>query len=861
MTTTNATSHRSQSIRDFLAYMESTNPELVGTSKPKPVAPPAEPYTYPDGRTVLPTKLTEVVPFSLASLAARGFDPKVHVAVNLDHIEHVVDGHFRKVDLNGRPDKEWTSKPAFYKALCWPVDDETQSGPMRNPEVLTDEEFAARITEPHCESVVPGLHGPGTTGSGVYWPLCRAYDWWLGSQVMMIDIDDNEKNHPVTWERAQELFGERGLRPSFCYDTGSCRCLDGTHQRFRIVFALDEVCTDAVAVANAIEGLRDVFGADPAIHRSSYLWGGKSVIYSDYGVRMSIDGLLDAVGRSRPVSGPASDDDWVWPDDGDAKPRAAAKSKSRPHVTSGWDPFAGAEMSETFSRTDDNLREVPDFPAVVRRECQRARDIDACCDPGVTEGDERWPYRDELLTYGSNLSAYVGGNEMLVEQLGAAYEAHRGDPRWSRWDPSKWGKAWAHGMKRVPVCSSTCPHYDACDHLFTRLWRGDPVAGQTVLALLADPTLPDDTATPRRRFRQRSVAELVTTDWPEVPGLITDPRGRLLVAATDPLLVHGGWRSGKTWLLLDIALSLVTGLPLFDHFQVSETRRVVYIGAEGTVGSFADRLQQLLRIRGLTHDDLGDRLKLIIMSDQDAEAFLTIDDHRSVGLLIDDLRLDTPGVLMIDPLANFMHGEETNDGMKLVVQQVRRITQAVGCQVVVSHHDIKAGETYSKASKRSRGGGALAAGMGVISLDGQKTDDGWSIKVENDPKEGQPIPAFEVRWVTEDDDERGRPRLVRVDIDAGSGRQLTETQSKVLAALDGGWGTPPRSIRTVADAVAVSKSSVERAISDLVRLGMVEKRPEGLWASPDAAKRAEGGWRVAYGHGDVSRGVPKRLGQ
>jgi len=343
------------------------------------------------------------------------------------------------------------------------------------------------------------------------------------------------------------------------------------------------------------------------------------------------------------------------------------------------------------------------------------------------------------------------------------------------------------------------------------------------------------------------VSELLSTEWVEPTALVTDPRGRLLIAATDPLLVHGDWRSGKTWMLLDLAISLATGLPLFDHFPVSEPKRVVYIGAEGTPGSFADRLEQLLKIRGLTHDDLGGRLALIIMSDQEADTYLTIDDPESVGDLIADLGEDTPDVLMIDPLANFMRGEETNDGMKVVVQQVRRITQALGTQVFVAHHDVKNSETYNKASKRSRGGGALAAGMGTLSLEGEKKDDGWLIRVQNDPKEGQPIPQFEVRWITADDDDRGRPRLVRVDIDAGVGRQLTETQSKIITALEGGFGGPRKTLRDVATLSKISKSSVDRAVRDLLKLNLIEKDEDGYTARPEAEKRNEGGWRVAYG--------------
>lgn len=81
-------------------------------------------------------------------------------------------------------------------------DEENGDWAMRNPEILTNNKFAARITESHCESAVPDLHGPGFTAKEAYWPLCQVFASWLGSQVFMIDVDDA---HRTTRSRGSGL--------------------------------------------------------------------------------------------------------------------------------------------------------------------------------------------------------------------------------------------------------------------------------------------------------------------------------------------------------------------------------------------------------------------------------------------------------------------------------------------------------------------------------------------------------------------------------------------------------------------------------------------------------------------------------
>lgn len=349
-------------------------------------------------------------------------------------------------------------------------------------------------------------------------------------------------------------------------------------------------------------------------------------------------------------------------------------------------------------------------------------------------------------------------------------------------------------------------------------------------------------------FVSRTIGELVTKEWAEPTALVTDPRGRLLVAATDPLLIHGDWRSGKTWLMLDLGISLASGYPLFDHFPVSEPKSVLYVGAEGTPGSFADRLDQLLQIRGMGRDDFRKRFRFIIMGEQRGDTSLFLDDGNSVDGLIEYLRSDPPDVIMIDPLASFMLGEETNDGMKLVVQEMRRITRSIGSQVFIAHHNVKNSEAYNKPSKMARGGGALAAGMGVVSLESEQKDDGWSIKVRNNPKEGAPIPEFEVRWITADDETSGRPRLIKVEIDTGDDRILSTAQWKILNALAGEAEREPiTSIIALERLTDLPHSTAGRAVKELRELNLLEKDPDAGYRAKPKTKRQTGGWRVAYG--------------
>ena len=59
------------------------------------------------------------------------------------------------------------------------------------------------------------------------------------------------------------------------------------------------------------------------------------------------------------------------------------------------------------------------------------------------------------------------------------------------------------------------------------------------------------------------------------------------------LLFGGKSKRGKSWLMLDLALSVATGNPVWRHFEVREPQPVLYIALEDSRARIQRRLQEI----------------------------------------------------------------------------------------------------------------------------------------------------------------------------------------------------------------------------------------------------------------------------
>lgn len=166
--------------------------------------------------------------------------------------------------------------------------------------------------------------------------------------------------------------------------------------------------------------------------------------------------------------------------------------------------------------------------------------------------------------------------------------------------------------------------------------------------------------------------ELLNSSW-RINDILPDD-ARLTV-------IYGMPKSYKSFVALDMALSVATGIDYHGH----KTRAcsVLYIAAEGQKG-ITKRIKAWLQVRGI--DKLENFFPFVKP--------ITINDDKACKELINFLKLFPvkPELIFIDTLNRSMRGNENGDDMTAFVAGVTEISVETGAQVVVIHHTPKNGE-------------------------------------------------------------------------------------------------------------------------------------------------------------------------
>ena len=115
-------------------------------------------------------------------------------------------------------------------------------------------------------------------------------------------------------------------------------------------------------------------------------------------------------------------------------------------------------------------------------------------------------------------------------------------------------------------------------------------------------------------------------------------------------IIGGSPKLGKTWLALDIALSVATGTSVLDHFDVPEPGPVLAFFAEDSLTAVKERLTALCRYRGI---ELA-----AVPIDVITSGSLRLDlDHDRLRLA-ETLRRSRAKLLLLDPFVRLHHGDE-----------------------------------------------------------------------------------------------------------------------------------------------------------------------------------------------------------
>lgn len=273
-------------------------------------------------------------------------------------------------------------------------------------------------------------------------------------------------------------------------------------------------------------------------------------------------------------------------------------------------------------------------------------------------------------------------------------------------------------------------------------------------------------------------------------------------------VIGGTPKSNKSWLGLEMAVSVATGKPCLDHFKVPHPGPALIYLAEDAAYVVRDRLDALCAHRRLSIDELDVR---VITAPS-----LRLDLERDIVRLDRTLTAHRPRMLLLDPFVRLHRADENNaQDVSKILDSLRLLQRKHEVAVVVVHHSRKSG-SRRQHGQALRGSGDLHAwGDSNLYLVHERQKLCLTMEHRAAPT---PQPVYlELA--------NNPPHLRIVDPPA---QQAPSLQDRVVDELDKAQG--PLGRTQLRQRLAVNNKRLGDALVYLEQLGRIERTPEG-WRS------------------------------
>ena len=159
-------------------------------------------------------------------------------------------------------------------------------------------------------------------------------------------------------------------------------------------------------------------------------------------------------------------------------------------------------------------------------------------------------------------------------------------------------------------------------------------------------------------------------------------------------VIGGAPKCSKTWLALDMSLSVATGTACLDRYQVPDPGPVLVYLAEDSLAIVRERVEGIARHRGLQLDSVP--IHVITAS------VLRLDREPHRSQLLEAARKLRPRLLLLDPLVR-LHGIDENHAGEVaeLLAYFRSLQRQLDLSVILVHHT------------RKNAAGGTAAGLGL----------------------------------------------------------------------------------------------------------------------------------------------------
>lgn len=290
--------------------------------------------------------------------------------------------------------------------------------------------------------------------------------------------------------------------------------------------------------------------------------------------------------------------------------------------------------------------------------------------------------------------------------------------------------------------------------------------------------------------------------------------------------------SYKTWILLDLAVSVSAGVPFLGQFSVNSTGPTLIIQQEDSHSGLTDRLALIVEQKlGLNAKIEGENWQVPTMPDLPIyihpSRMLRFDNKKVIEELEKQIEIIKPKVVMIDPLYSTTSGTDnymSDLASKMMVLKAWR--DKYGCSFVIAHHSKKNLDPDSTAREDSWGSQFLNAFL----------EAGWQIR------RNAKLPSNEI-IVRRHSKVMGNQKPISLTFDISTkypmkyqvtarGYEITQStenrqpaQAGLLDMLQGEDLTQA----DIATRMGKGRSTISRQIRQLEAAGLVEKMPDGKW--------------------------------
>ncbi len=274
-------------------------------------------------------------------------------------------------------------------------------------------------------------------------------------------------------------------------------------------------------------------------------------------------------------------------------------------------------------------------------------------------------------------------------------------------------------------------------------------------------------------------------------------------------VIGGAPKCSKTWLALDMALSVATGTAFLNRYDVPEPGPVLVYLAEDALTVVRERVDGMARQRGLNLDAVD--VHVITAP----TLRLDRDPHRTQ--LLETARRIRPRLLLLDPLVR-LHGIDENNAGEVaqLLAYFRSLQREMNCSVVLVHHTRKNAAVGAAAGQGLRGSSDIHA-FGDSNLYLRRTRERLVLSSEHRAAAAAPPVYLELI----DTDAKTIHLAVVAELPAEQRRSL---QQRVLELLSPGSDLTRAKIR---DTLAVKNQRLGEALESLEQAGKVTRTSAG----------------------------------